>query len=261
MSSKRIRLDERLVAQGLADSRSQAQRMIRAGQVQVAGQTVDSPGTSVAPEDPVALARQPRFVSRGGEKLEAALMRFGVAVHGLVAADVGASTGGFTDCLLQHGAARVYAIDVGYGQLAWRLRNDRRVTVLERTNARHLEGLPEPIDLVTVDVSFISLRLILPAAVGWLQPKGQVIALIKPQFEAGRRQVARGGVVRDPTVHQRVLEQVIETAASLGLGLWGLMRSGLLGPAGNREFLAWWKRGPAGIPNVAAAVAGCLQEP
>jgi 23S rRNA (cytidine1920-2'-O)/16S rRNA (cytidine1409-2'-O)-methyltransferase len=178
-----------------------------------------------------------------GRKLEAALIGFGVDVRGWVAADVGASTGGFTDCLLQRGAARVYAIDVGYGQLDWRLRNDPRVVVMERTNARYLEGLPEPVHLVTVDVSFISLRLILPRAVGWLHPHGQVIALVKPQFEAGRRDVGRGGVVRDPAVHRRVLVEVVRAAADLGLTLRGLMVSPLLGPAGNREFLGWWSWG------------------
>lgn len=239
----RIRLDRLLVERGLAESRAEAQRWIRAGEVRVAGQVVDQPGAPVSPDAPVTLTARPRFVSRGGEKLEAALIGFGVDVRGRMAADVGASTGGFTDCLLQRGTARVYAIDVGYGQLDWRLRNDPRVVVMERTNARYLEQLPEPVHLVTVDVSFISLRLILPRAVGWLHPQGQVIALIKPQFEAGRRDVGRGGVVRDPDVHRRVLMEVIRAAADLGLTLRGLMVSPLLGPAGNREFLGWWTRG------------------
>jgi hemolysin TlyA family protein len=242
----RIRLDRLLVERGLAESRTEAQRWIRAGQVRVADQVVDQPGTLVSPDAPVALTARPRFVSRGGEKLEAALIGFGVDVQRWVAADVGASTGGFTDCLLQRGAARVYAIDVGYGQLDWRLRHDPRVVVMERTNARYLEQLPEPVHLVTVDVSFISLRLILPRAVGWLHPQGQVIALIKPQFEAGRRDVGKGGVVRDPAVHWRVLVEVIRAAADLGLTLRGLMVSPLLGPAGNREFLGWWSRNVPG---------------
>jgi 23S rRNA (cytidine1920-2'-O)/16S rRNA (cytidine1409-2'-O)-methyltransferase len=177
----------------------------------------------------------------------------------MVAADVGASTGGFTDCVLQRGACRVYAIDVGYGQLAWRLRNDPRVVVMERTNARYLESLPEPIDIVTVDVSFISLELILPAVVRWLRPDGQLLALIKPQFEAGRREVGKGGVVRDPKVHLRVLERVLGVAARLNLGLCGLMLSPLRGPAGNVEFLAWWRVG-TGELEAGAAIAACMRD-
>lgn len=253
------RLDRRLVDLELAESRAQAQRLIQAGEVLVAGQVVDKPGTLVPLDVPIALAQRPRFVSRGGEKLAAALARFSLDVAGVVAADVGASTGGFTDCLLQHGAARVYAIDVGYGQLDWRLRSDPRVVVLERTNARYLRALAEPVDWVTVDVSFISLGLILPSAVGWLHPDGQVIALVKPQFEAGRRQVGRGGVVRDPAVHRSVLERVVEMAAGWKLGLQGLMPSPLLGPAGNREFLAWWALDAAPI-DPSAAIARCIEE-
>ncbi len=162
----------------------------------------------------------------------------------MTAADVGASTGGFTDCLLQAGAAKVYAIDVGYGQLAWSLRQDPRVVVMERTNARYLEALDESVDLVVSDVSFISLRLIYQAAVGWLKPGGgEVVSLIKPQFEAGRRQVGKGGVVRDPQVHRQVLEEVTAMMAELGLGLQGQMASPLVGPAGNVEFLGWWRLG------------------
>ncbi|HEY68719.1 MAG TPA: TlyA family RNA methyltransferase [Thermoflexia bacterium] len=253
------RLDVLLVERGLAESRTQAQRLIRAGLVRVAGQVADKPGTQVATNATITLQARPRFVSRGGEKLEAALVRFGLDVRGWVAADVGASTGGFTDCLLQHGARRVYAIDVGYGQLDWRLRNDPRVVVMERTNARYLESLPEPVDLVTVDVSFISLGLILPMAVRWLKPGGQVVALIKPQFEAGRREVGKGGVVRDPQVHRRVLERVLDIAAGLDLGLRGLMPSPLRGPAGNVEFLGWWGLGEEG-QRAEAAIAACLKE-
>lgn len=238
----RIRLDRLLVERGLVESRAAAQRLIRAGEVRVADQVIDQPGTLVAPDVSVTLAARPRFVSRGGEKLEAALIGFGIDVRGWVAADVGASTGGFTDCLLQRGATRVYAIDVGYGQLDWRLRNDPRVVVMERTNARYLDRLPESVHLVTIDVSFISLRLILPQAVNWLRPRGQMVALIKPQFEAGRRDVGKGGVVRDPAVHRRVLMEVAQAAGALGLTLRGMMVSPLLGPAGNREFLGWWER-------------------
>ena len=167
-------------------------------------------------------------------------------VQGAVAADVGASTGGFTDCLLQRGAARVYAIDVGYGQLDWRLRRDERVVVMERTNARYLESLPETVGMEVADDSFISLKLILPPARGWLRPGGEMVALIKPQFEAGRRQVGRGGVVRDPAVHRAVLEDLLGWAAGQGLGPQGLIRSPVKGPAGNVEFLVWLRPGTGG---------------
>ncbi len=253
------RLDILLVERGLAESRTQAQRFIRAGLVRVAGQVADKPGTRVVTSAEITLQARPRFASRGGEKLEAALVRFGLDVAGLVVADVGASTGGFTDCLLKRGASRVYAIDVGYGQLAWRLRNDPRVVVMERTNARYLESLTEQVGLVTADVAFISLGLILPVAVRWLWPGGQVVALIKPQFEAGRREVGKGGVVRDPDVHRRVLERVLGVAAELGLGLRGLMPSPLRGPAGNVEFLGWWTSGAEGLP-VETALAACMSE-
>ncbi len=253
------RLDVLLVERGLAESRTQAQRLIRAGLVRVRGQVADKPGPQVMTNVEITLQARPRFVGRGGEKLEAALARFELDVTGAVAADVGASTGGFTDCLLQHGARRVYAIDVGYGQLAWRLRNDPRVVVIERTNARYLESLPEPVSLVTADVAFISLRLILPAAVRWLNPEGQVVALIKPQFEARRREVGKGGVVRDPEVHRRVLERVLSIAAELGLGLRGLMPSPLRGPAGNVEFLSWWEMGAKRL-EAEAAIAACMTE-
>ncbi len=254
------RLDVLLVERGLAESRNKAQRLIRAGSVRVAGQVADKPGTQTAADVEIVVAARPRFVSRGGGKLEAALLRFGLDVTSVAAADVGASTGGFTDCLLQRGARRVYAIDVGYGQLDWRLRNDPRVIVMERTNARHLSDLPEMVDLVTADVSFISLELILPVAVRWLLPGGQVVTLIKPQFEAGRREVGKGGVVRDPAVHRRVLERVLDVVSGLDLGLRGLMPSPLRGPAGNIEFLGWWALGMEGLSggDVEALIAACL---
>jgi 23S rRNA (cytidine1920-2'-O)/16S rRNA (cytidine1409-2'-O)-methyltransferase len=175
-------------------------------------------------------------------------------VQGVVAADVGACTGGFTDCLLQRGAAKVYAIDVGYGQLDWRLRQDERVVVMERTNARYLDSLPEPPDLVVVDVSFISLKLILPMARSWLQPEGEMVALVKPQFEAGRKQVGKGGVVHDPAVHRLVVEDTLTWAAEQGLGPQGLIRSPIKGPAGNVEFLIWLQPSQRGAP-----LAGMLQ--
>ena len=196
-SVKRERLDILLYKRGLTPSREQARRLIMAAQVLVNGQRVDKPGTRVPLTATITIKEKPAYVSRGGLKLEAALRAFKVDVRGIVAADIGASTGGFTDCLLQHGATRVYAIDVGYGQLAWRLRQDPRVVVMERVNARYLRALPEPVDLATVDVSFISLKLVLPAARQLLKPNGQIIALIKPQFEAGRKQVGKGGVVKD----------------------------------------------------------------
>ncbi|MGD1996001.1 MAG: TlyA family RNA methyltransferase [Anaerolineae bacterium] len=253
------RLDRLLVRRGLAETRSQAQRFIMAGEVRVAGQISDKPGCKVPADAHIELEERPRFVSRGGEKLDAALIRFDLDVRGWVVADVGASTGGFTDCLLQHGAIRVYAIDVGYGQLDWQLRNDQRVTVMERTNARYLERLPEPVDLVTVDVSFISLGLILPPAVDWLRPGGEVVALIKPQFEAGPRDVEKGGVVRDPEVHRAVLGRTLEMAVDLDLGLCGLIPSPLRGPAGNVEFLGWWKLGEEGLERE-SAITSSLDE-
>lgn len=240
---KKRRLDLYLVELGLVEDVASAQRFIGAGEVLVDGQLVDQPGTPVLAGAGITLKAKSRFVSRGGEKLAAALARFPVEVAGKVAADIGASTGGFTDCLLQHGAAKVYAIDVGYGQLAWELRQDARVVPLERVNARYLAALPEPVDVIVSDVSFISLRIVYATAVYWLKPGGAVISLIKPQFEAGRADVSKGGVVRDPAVHRRVLEMVTADLAALGLGLRGLMVSPLLGPAGNVEFLGWWVLG------------------
>lgn len=187
------------------------------------------------------------YVSRGGLKLEHALREFGIDAHGLVCADLGASTGGFTDCLLQAGAARVYAIDVGYGQLDYRLRADPRVVPLERTNARYLERLPEPVSLIVADASFISLRLLLPVFKGWIAGAADLIVLIKPQFEAGKGQVGKGGVVRDAAIHAQVLDDVLAAAEGDGYGLRGLIASPIKGPAGNAEFLAWLAL-PPGAP-------------
>jgi 23S rRNA (cytidine1920-2'-O)/16S rRNA (cytidine1409-2'-O)-methyltransferase len=242
---KTRRLDRVMMARGLAEDLRQAEGLILAGEVFVDGRMVDKPGTPVPEGAEVTRKPRPRFVSRGGEKLDAALARFPVTVADRVAADVGASTGGFTDCLLQRGAARVYAIDVGYGQLAWRLRQDPRVVVMERVNARYLDALPRPVHLIVSDVAFISLRLIYATAVAWLVPGGDVVSLVKPQFEAPREAVEDGGVVRDPAVHRRVLEDVTDALAALGLGLRGLMASPLRGPAGNVEFLGWWTLGAA----------------
>ncbi len=258
----RKRLDLILVGRGLAESRQRAQRLIMAGQVLVDGRVVDKPGTRVSQEADITLKATLPYVSRGGLKLEAALDHFAVEVAGVVAADVGASTGGFTDCLLQRGASKVYAIDVGYGQLAWRLRNDPRVVVMERVNVRYLEGLPELVDLATVDVSFISLELVLPAVIGFLKSDGEIVALIKPQFEAGRKQVGKGGVVRDPTVYRAVLRKVLLWAQEHGLVVRGLMTSPLKGPAGNVEFLAHFVRPEPGVSclDLETAIADCLKE-
>jgi 23S rRNA (cytidine1920-2'-O)/16S rRNA (cytidine1409-2'-O)-methyltransferase len=238
MVVKKKRLDVLLVERGLVESREQGRRLIMAGQVLVDGLMLDKPGMQVAGGADIRLRVKPPYVSRGGLKLEAALDSFAVQVAGAVAADVGASTGGFTDCLLQRGASRVYAIDVGYGQLAWRLRQHPRVVVMERVNVRYLESLPEPVDLATVDVSFISLELVLPSVIGWLKPAGDIISLIKPQFEAGRAEVGKGGVVKDPEVHRAVLSKILGWALDHGLAVRGLMASPLKGPAGNVEFLA-----------------------
>ncbi len=227
-----------MVARGLTPSRTQAQALIRAGRILVDGRVVDKPGTPVPPTAELKVVEPPRYVSRGGEKLEAALRAFAVSPVGKVCLDVGASTGGFTDCLLQHGAAKVYALDVGRGQLDWKLREDSRVVVLEGRNARFLtpQALGELVDLVTVDVSFISLRLVLPPLEGIVQPQGDVVALVKPQFEAGRDKV-RKGVVSDPRVHREVLEGLVDfVLTELGWSVLGAVPSPLLGPAGNKEF-------------------------
>jgi 23S rRNA (cytidine1920-2'-O)/16S rRNA (cytidine1409-2'-O)-methyltransferase len=231
------RIDQALVERGLAESRSQAQRLIMAGQVRVEGQVVLKASQGVGETESIAIDPGPRFVSRGGEKLQAALNGFSVDPGGWVCADVGASTGGFTDCLLQHGARRVYAIDVGRGILHWTIRNDPRVTNMEGTNVRHVERLPEAVRLVTVDAAFISLRLILPRVAAWLEKDGQIIALVKPQFEAGKGVVPRNGVVRDPETQRAVLRAVVEAAGQAGLAPKGLLRSPLKGPKGNIEFL------------------------
>lgn len=237
--SQKQRLDMLLVERGLTDSREVARRLIMAGEVTVNGQLMDKPGTRIAVDAALVLKAMPRFVSRGGDKLEAALTTFPVMVESAICADVGACTGGFTDCLLQHSAAKVYAIDVGYGDLHYKLRSDNRVVVMERTNARYLEALPELVSLATVDASFISLKLLLPVVKRWLHPTATVIPLIKPQFEAGRSDVGKGGVVKSPEIHKRVLREVLDAAHREGFHIEGLIRSPLKGPAGNIEFLAW----------------------
>ncbi|UCC87639.1 MAG: TlyA family RNA methyltransferase [Anaerolineales bacterium] len=242
--SDKIRLDHLLVRRGLAENGSQARALVLARHVRVNGQVAPKPGAKVPADAEVTLQQPLPYVSRGGFKLAAALDAFRVSARGAVCADVGASTGGFTDCLLQHGAARVYAIDVGYGQLAWKLRQDERVVLMERTNARYLESLPEPVGIATLDVSFISLRLLFPAVVGWLAAGADVISLVKPQFEAERRQVGKGGVVRDPAVHRRVLQKTAGYALGHDLAVCGIIRSPITGPAGNSEFLMHLRQGP-----------------
>lgn len=255
------RLDILVHTRGLAPSREKARAMIMAGEIQVAGAIIDKPGTRVAADAEIAARARPRFVSRGGEKLAAALEAFPVMVQGRVCADVGASTGGFTDALLQYGAAKVYAIDVGYGQIDYTLRQDTRVVVMERTNARYVEALPEPVELVSVDASFISLRLLLPVIKGWLAARADVLPLIKPQFEAGPQDVGKGGVVRDRAVHRRVLSEVLTFAHDLGFGIGGLIRSPLKGPAGNIEFVAWLRQGDAGAqPPLDALIDAALRD-
>jgi 23S rRNA (cytidine1920-2'-O)/16S rRNA (cytidine1409-2'-O)-methyltransferase len=242
MKIEKSRLDILLTEKGLVESRSQAQKLILAGVVQVDGQVVGEPDRKVAQDVEIVIATGPKFVSRGGDKLEPALVAFSRQdVHGAVCADVGASTGGFSDCLLQHGAGRVYAIDVGYGILHWKLRSDPRVVVMERTNARFLERLPESVELVTVDTSFISLRILLPVIRNWFPTAGgELIALIKPQFEAEREEVNKGaGVIRDPGVHRRVLMEILTFAIETGYQVIGLVKSNLLGPKGNVEFLTY----------------------
>jgi 23S rRNA (cytidine1920-2'-O)/16S rRNA (cytidine1409-2'-O)-methyltransferase len=257
------RLDQLLVERGLCASREQAKRLVLAGQVRTNGQTARKPSDKVRPTDDLAVAVPEKFVSRGGHKLEHALVHFHVDVTHLTAIDLGASTGGFTDCLLQHGASRVFAVDVGQGQLAWKLRQDPRVVVMEKTNARYLTcdrfvepsaanapipaspapakvAASPPADLVVVDCSFISLKKILPPAVPLLKPGGRIVALIKPQFEAGKAEADKGrGVITDAAVHERVLDELREfVAAQAGLCWQGVVESPLLGPAGNKEFLA-----------------------
>ena len=254
------RLDTLLVERGLVESRERAQSLILAGKVKVDGQVAHKAGKKVPADAEIALEEALPYVSRGGLKLVEALNRFQLDVCGLICADVGASTGGFTDCLLQRGAAKVYAIDVGYGQLAWELRQDPRVVILERTNIRYLESLPEPIDLATIDVSFISLELVLPPVLNFLKPEGQIVALVKPQFEAGREQVGKGGVVKDPEVHRQVLHRVARVAQDLGLRIFGLIPSPLKGPAGNVEFFMYLARdeGAAAI-DLEGAVTECTE--
>jgi 23S rRNA (cytidine1920-2'-O)/16S rRNA (cytidine1409-2'-O)-methyltransferase len=259
--AERQRLDVTLVELGLAESREKARALIMAGSVLVDEVPAVKPGQIAPAGSQVRVREELPYVSRGGLKLAAALDAFALDPAGLAAADVGASTGGFTDCLLQRGAARVYAIDVGYGQLAWKLRQDPRVIVLERTNVRALQALPDAalVELAVVDVSFIGLDLVLPAVARWLSADGQAVVLIKPQFEAGKGRVGKGGVVRDPALHREILLRVLGWAAGHSWAVAGLIRSPITGPKGNVEFLALLsRRGAAPTPDVAALVDAVL---
>lgn len=249
------RLDALLVKRNLVQSRERAKTTIMAGLVLVDGQKVDKAGTMVKPEAEIrVLGNTLPYVSRGGLKLEKAIREFGVSLQGKVAADIGASTGGFTDCMLQNGAVKVFAIDVGYGQLAWSLRTDERVVNMERTNVRNVtpEQLGQPVDLASVDVAFISLEKVLPAVREMLQPEGEIVALIKPQFEAGREKVGKKGVVREPSVHEEVIFRVLALARQMELTPKALTYSPVKGPEGNIEYLAWLAKGASatdGVPD------------
>ncbi|MFH1038579.1 MAG: TlyA family RNA methyltransferase [PVC group bacterium] len=241
----KTRLDLLLVERGALPSREQAQRVIRAGRVFVDGQRADKPGRRFPADAAIRVESPPRYVGRGGDKLKGALDAFDLKVADRVVLDVGSSTGGFADCLLQEGARRVYCLDVGKGQLAWKLRQDPRVVVREGCNARYLTGndLPETPDIITVDVSFISLQKVLPALANLLAGDGLILALIKPQFEAGRAEIKRGGVVRDSAAHQRVIEEIRHFSLSRGLLVEGVSESVLTGPAGNKEFFILLRAG------------------
>ena len=235
----KIRLDKLLLAKKLAPTRQKAQALIGAGQVMVNNKLADKAGAMVEDSCIIEVKESCPFVSRGGYKLEAGLQFFDINPAGLICLDVGASTGGFTDCLLQHGALKVYSVDVGYGQLAWELRQDPRIVVMERTNARYLtrEDFAEPIDLAVIDASFISLKLLIPPLLPFFRENISILALIKPQFEVGRGKVGKGGVVRDPALHQEVIDEIIDFCTTLELKSCGVTPSPILGPKGNKEFL------------------------
>ncbi len=245
MTEKKQRLDSLVTDLGLAQSRQRSRALIMAGRILVNSQPVEKPGTLVLKSDEILLrGDKPVYVSRGGIKLEAGLIAFKLKVEGLLCLDVGASTGGFTDCLLQHGARRVFAVDVGYGQLAWKIRQDPRVAVIERMNIRYMpnDAIEEPIDLVTIDVSFISLRIVVPAVLKFMKNEAAVIALIKPQFEVGKNNVGKGGVVRNPDLHNRVIADLTDFFSKIGLARRSLVSSPILGPKGNKEFLVYLKK-------------------
>lgn len=246
------RLDILLVEKGLFESRERARAAIMSGNINVDGMREDKPGSKFSVDSNIEVKENPcPFVSRGGFKLSKALVEFNISLNGLKAADVGASTGGFTDCMLKNDAVKIYAIDVGYGQLAWKLRNDPRVVCMERFNVRYIkpDDISELLDFASIDVSFISLSKVLPAVNGILKDDGSIVCLIKPQFEAGREKVGKHGVVRDPSVHVDVIDSVIKTACSLGLNSIGLTYSPITGPEGNIEYLLYCKKDQHNLPN------------
>ena len=259
-TAKKMRIDTLLTTRGLVESQGKALRLLMAGEVMVDQRRVDKPGTRVPVDAEVVLVKKLPFVSRGGLKLEAALDGFELNIQGVVALDVGASTGGFTDCLLQRGASKVYALDVGYGQLSWKLRQDHRVVVMDRTNIRYVKNLPELVSLAVIDASFISLELVLPAVIRLLKPDAQVVALVKPQFEVGRNQVGKGGVIRDPAIHRQVLLRVSGLVKERGLVIMGMMPSPIRGPAGNVEFMVRMstEAGAVGVRDTEGAIEACL---
>jgi 23S rRNA (cytidine1920-2'-O)/16S rRNA (cytidine1409-2'-O)-methyltransferase len=263
--SNKTRLDVLLVERGLQETRSKAQAVIMSGNVFVRGQRVDKPGTAVPNDAPIEIrGRVLPYVSRGGLKLEKAMATWPIKLTGATCADIGASTGGFTDCMLQNGAQKVYAVDVGYGKLDWKLRNDPRVVCLERTNARYLtrEQIPDVLDFASIDVSFISLKLIFPALYGLLREGGEIACLIKPQFEAGREKVGKKGVVRDPAVHLEVLEHFLEHAKENRFTILGITYSPIRGPEGNIEYLGYLRKSEEAdcVPDLAAIVEQSHQE-
>ena len=251
------RLDVLLVKKGLAASRELAKAFVMEGRVYIGDMKEDKPGRLISADTHITLrGGEPKYVSRGGLKLEKAIGCFGIDLSGKTCMDVGASTGGFTDCMLQNGAAKVYSVDVGYGQFAWKLRNDSRVVVLEKTNIRYLENLGEKLDFASIDVSFISLRLVLPPTAALLKENGEIVALIKPQFEAGRGQVGKKGVVRDKSVHLEVMDRVIGYAIDEGLNIADIDFSPVKGPEGNIEYLIYLKKNAEGLSRDEAGERG-----
>jgi len=256
-----MRIDILLTERGLVESRAKAQRLVMAGQVRANGEVVKKPADKVEENVQIKIYQTSRFVSRGGEKLTAAVEAFELNISGVFCADVGSSTGGFTDCLLQNGAKKVFAIDVGKGILAWKLRQDPRVVVMEGTNARYVEKLEQLVDLVTIDVSFISLKKILPAVKNWFGDGGEIVALIKPQFEVGRKLASKGkGVIRDPEVHRQILVDLLEYCDAEKFGVLGLIRSPVLGPKGNTEFLVHLAVGEDGSKDIIGMINDLIPE-
>ncbi len=252
------RIDDLLIERGFARDKKHALAMLLAGEVMVNRRRITTAGTRIDTAAPIETKTKRPYVSRGGIKLAAALDAFSVDPTDAICADVGASTGGFTDVLLQRGAKKVYAIDVGYGDLAWKLRTDSRVVVMERTNARHVQSLPEPIALAVIDASFISLKRLLPAVKKWLQPSAAVVALIKPQFEAKRDDVGAGGVIRDAEIHQSVLTEILSWVETQSLAPVGLIASPITGPAGNKEFLVHLRTDAPSHPPLETLIAACV---